>query len=73
MFLDFKLKLNCWLHVSHECAYKLEDDFNELFEHVELESISKDLSDDAKWLPELPQPMKIFRMWILYCLSMEEI
>ena len=46
MLLDLKAKTS-WLHIRHECAYELEDNFNELFQHVELESISKDWSNAA--------------------------
>ena len=34
-FLDLKAKTS-WLCVRHECAYELEDNFSELFQHVEL-------------------------------------
>ena len=48
MFLDLKTKTSLLAEcTTYECAYKLEDDFNELFEHVELESVLKDSSDGA--------------------------
>ena len=37
----------------------LKDNFNELFKHAELESISKDSSDSAICLPNLQPPMKM--------------
>ena len=35
------------LCLRYECAYEVEDNFNELIQHIELESISKDSSDAA--------------------------
>ena len=62
------------LYVQHECTYKLQDNSNELFKQVELESISKDSSDTAIWvarlvwpvrlLPDLAHPMKMLWKWL---------
>ena len=53
-FWIWKLKLHYKLHDTSASAYELEDDFNEVFEHVELESMSKDSSDSAIWVAKTP-------------------
>ena len=53
-----------WLHVRHEYAYKFEDDFNEVFKHVELESISKASSDPAVCVARHPTAHGDVLQWL---------
>ena len=43
-YLKAKTSLLC---LRYECAHEVEDNFNELIQQIELESISKDSSDAA--------------------------
>ena len=45
-------------------TYKLEDDFNELFKHVDLESMSKDSSDTAMCIAGPPTAHEDVLQWL---------
>ena len=55
-----------WLHVHvrHNCAYELDDNFNEVFKHVELESISKNSSDAVVWVATPPTAHEDVLQWL---------